>query len=35
VEALEGTIVNTYPSDGGTTSPRANVLQIIQGKLAA
>ena len=34
-EALEYTVVPTYSSEGGTSSDRAHVLQIIQGKLAA
>jgi nitric oxide reductase NorQ protein len=35
LEALEFTIVPTYSTDGGSSSDRAHVLQIIQGKLAA
>lgn len=35
LEALDSTVVNTYSPEGGTTSHRANVLQIIQGKLGA
>lgn len=35
LEALEFTIVPTFSTDGGSSSDRAHVLQIIQGKLAA
>lgn len=33
VDALEFTVVPTYSAEGGTSSDRANVLTIIQGKL--
>jgi MoxR-like ATPase len=32
-DALEFTVLPTYSAEGGETSPRANVLQIIQGKI--
>lgn len=33
IDAMEFTVVPTYSADGGTSSDRANVLTIIQGKL--
>jgi len=33
IDALEFTVVPVYSADGGTSSDRAQVLAIIQGKL--